>query len=66
MTIKYKYRQFLMNYLGEGKCWLIIAGDWRHSAPGSGSMGGTLPSQHDRTISYVGEETKKLKINKRK
>jgi len=29
-------------------------------------MGGTLPSQHDRTISFVDEETKKLKIYKRK
>jgi hypothetical protein len=28
-------------------------------------MGGTLPSQHDRIMSFVGEETKKLKINKR-
>ena len=43
----------------------IAGGIGRRSAPGSGSMGGILPSQHDRTISYVGEETKKLKINKR-
>jgi hypothetical protein len=28
-------------------------------------MGGILPSQHDRTISYVDEETKKMKNNKR-
>jgi len=28
-------------------------------------MGGTLPSQPDRTISFVDEETKKLKINKK-
>ena len=55
-----------MNNPGIGKCWLMIAGDWRHSAPGSGSMGGTLPSQPDRTISLVGEGKKKLKINKRK
>jgi hypothetical protein len=28
-------------------------------------MGGTLPSQHGRIISFVDEETKKLKSNKR-
>jgi hypothetical protein len=28
-------------------------------------MGGTLPSQHGRTIYFVDEETKKLKINKK-
>jgi len=54
-----------MNNPGKVKCWLR-GGVGKRSAPGSGRMGGTLPSQHDRTISYVGEETKKLKNNKKK